>query len=136
MKITEQQLIDAINSSKSMAEAASKLPINSKTFVSYCKKLGFYNPNKSGKGISKNRPKIPLDEILQGLHPQYQTYKLKNRLLEEGIFTAICSSCNLTEWLNEPIPLELDHIDGNPFNHCLVNLRLLCPNCHAKTSTY
>jgi ribosomal protein L44E len=119
-----------------MAEAASKLPINIKTFTTYCKKLGIYKPNQSGKGTNKVRPCIPLQEILEGLHPQYQTYKLKNRLISEGIFSAICSSCNFTEWLNDPIPLELDHIDGNPFNHRLINLRLLCPNCHAKTPTY
>lgn len=41
-----------------------------------------------------------------------------------------------TEWLNEPIPLELDHINGICHDNRLENLRLLCPNCHAKTSTY
>ena len=33
-------------------------------------------------------------------------------------------------------PCELDHIDGNPTNHNLTNLRLICPNCHALTKTY
>lgn len=47
-----------------------------------------------------------------------------------------CSSCNLEVWLGEPIPLELDHADGNPDNNTEENLRLLCPNCHALTDTY
>lgn len=47
-----------------------------------------------------------------------------------------CSFCNLQIWCNNPIPLELDHIDGNPYNNTLLNLRLLCPNCHALTPTY
>lgn len=47
-----------------------------------------------------------------------------------------CESCNNTEWLNEPIPLELEHIDGNNRNQIRENLLLLCPNCHAKTPTY
>jgi 5-methylcytosine-specific restriction endonuclease McrA len=42
----------------------------------------------------------------------------------------------LSSWLNQPIPLELDHIDGNNQNNQLNNLRLLCPNCHAQTSNY
>ena len=48
----------------------------------------------------------------------------------------ICSRCNLTEWLGQLIPLELEHIDGDNSNNSLENLCLLCPNCHALTPTY
>jgi len=34
------------------------------------------------------------------------------------------------------VPLEIDHIDGNAENNSEVNLRLLCPNCHALTPFY
>jgi len=47
-----------------------------------------------------------------------------------------CSRCNLSEWLNEPIPLQIDHMDGNSRNHAASNVRLLCPNCHAMTPNY
>jgi 5-methylcytosine-specific restriction endonuclease McrA len=47
-----------------------------------------------------------------------------------------CSSCNLTEWLNQPIPLWLDHIDGNASNNKPDNLRLMCLNCDAQGSTF
>jgi hypothetical protein len=48
----------------------------------------------------------------------------------------ICSICNLSEWNDRPIPIEIDHIDGNSENNSLKNLRLICPNCHAQTNTY
>jgi 5-methylcytosine-specific restriction endonuclease McrA len=48
----------------------------------------------------------------------------------------ICSCCSGTEWLGKPMPLELDHINGDNANNSLDNLRLLCPNCHAQTPTY
>ncbi len=33
-------------------------------------------------------------------------------------------------------PLEIDHIDGNNYNHRPDNLVLLCPNCHSLTPTF
>ena len=46
-----------------------------------------------------------------------------------------CEICEGTEWLGQPIPLELDHISGLANDNRPVNLRLLCPNCHALTPT-
>lgn len=45
-------------------------------------------------------------------------------------------SCGLDSWINQPIPLVVDHIDGDTSNHSLDNLRLVCPNCDALSSTY
>jgi Zn finger protein HypA/HybF involved in hydrogenase expression len=47
-----------------------------------------------------------------------------------------CAVCGLSEWMGKPIPLDLDHVDGNADNNTLENLRLICPNCHAQTETY
>lgn len=47
-----------------------------------------------------------------------------------------CSICSLQNWLNKPITLQLDHIDGNSDNNNINNLRLLCPNCHSQTETF
>ena len=47
-----------------------------------------------------------------------------------------CENCGLTEWLGEPINLEVHHIDGNRSNNELDNLKLLCPNCHSYTPNF
>lgn len=47
-----------------------------------------------------------------------------------------CESCGLVKWMENLIPLELDHIDGNNKNNTKENLKLLCPNCHALTPTW
>lgn len=129
-------ILQAIESSDSMREAASKTNLHLSTFRKYATKLGVYHTNQPGKGKPKNRPKIPLQQILEGAHPGYPTYNLAKRLLREGVKSRQCEGCFGTEWMGYPIPIELDHINGNSFDHRLDNLRFLCPNCHAQTLTY
>lgn len=83
----------------------------------------------------KPNPPKPLKDILTK-NSNYQSYKLKKRLLKEGVKTHVCEHCNLTEWQNKPIPLELHYKDGNKTNNELINLELVCPNCHALTDNY
>ena len=47
-----------------------------------------------------------------------------------------CEKCGITEWLNQPINLEVHHRDGDRTNNSLENLMLLCPNCHSYTNTF
>jgi hypothetical protein len=47
-----------------------------------------------------------------------------------------CEVCANASWMGQPIPLQLDHIDGNSDNNLRENLRLICPNCHAQTPTF
>ena len=61
---------------------------------------------------------------------------LKRRLITGGLREHHCARCGGTTWEGSPIPLEIDHIDGDRTNNQLENLRLMCPNCHALTPTY
>jgi hypothetical protein len=38
--------------------------------------------------------------------------------------------------MEQNIPLELEHKNGNNTDNRIENLTLLCPNCHALTETY
>jgi hypothetical protein len=61
------------------------------------------------------------------------------RLLKSFLLDCLghrCRICLLSEWMGKPIPLDLDHKDGDATNNRLENVRLICPNCHAQTETY
>lgn len=136
-KLKDEDVINAAKSSKTMSQAAAKLNVQFSTFKKHAQRLGCYLPNQSGQGLKKNvRDKVPIQEILEGLHPSFQTFKLKLRLFKAKIKNEKCEICGIIDWLGKPLPLELDHIDGNRTNHRIENLRILCPNCHSQTETY
>jgi hypothetical protein len=80
---------------------------------------------------------VPLDEVLDGQHPEYKGAILSRRLLESDVMENVCGECGQDEiWNGKPLRLQLDHIDGNRHNHKRDNLRFLCPNCHTQTDTW
>ena len=94
-----------------------------------------YSGNQSGKGTSKKRPKMTLLEYLNQ-STDIQTNKVRTKMLEEGIKPHKCECCGSETWLEQPIPLEVHHKDGDRSNNTLENFELLCPNCHALTDSY
>ena len=142
-KYTERQLTEAVRHSTSLAQTLRNLGVAPRggNYEVLRKAIRHFNLDTShftGQGWKKGRttgPKQPLQKYLTN-ELQIQSYKLKNRLLTEGLLVRKCSSCGKRKWLGQPIPLELDHISGNRSDNRLANLRLLCPNCHALTPTY
>jgi hypothetical protein len=61
---------------------------------------------------------------------------MKKYLIEK--FGEKCMLCNWND-KNEHtgiIPIQMNHIDGDPHNHDLSNVELLCPNCHSLTEYF
>jgi hypothetical protein len=79
---------------------------------------------------------IPIEEFLVvGRVGTNRTY-LKTRLIAEGLKEDRCEECGLGDWRGRPLAIELHHINGDGTDNRLVNLKLLCPNCHAQTETW
>ena len=139
-KIDEQTFIATCQNSLTMAEAARKLGMHFNTFKRHAIRLKCYATNPSGKGVSKPRASaIPTEDILAGKYPDYETYKLKRRLIREGYMEDKCQRCGWAEKRDpedEFTPCELHHVDGNARNHLLSNLRMYCPNCHSLQTHY
>jgi 5-methylcytosine-specific restriction endonuclease McrA len=133
----KEEILQWIAEGKSKAQMARDLGCNPKTINPVLTRLGIeYKGNPGGKGLSKpNGREMTLLQYLEH-SADIQSNKVRKKLLDEGYKQHQCESCGLTEWLEEPIPLELHHKDGNRFNNTLENFQLLCPNCHARTDSY
>lgn len=142
-KYTNEDVIQAVASSTSIRQVLTKLNLkeaggNYATIKKLIKELSLDISHLTGKGWSKDRkfgPKRPIESYLSNEN-SIISHKLRLRLINENIFEHKCYSCNNTTWLDNPIPLELEHINGDRLDNTLNNLTLLCPNCHALTETY
>lgn len=133
----KDEILQWIEENQSKAFICNQLQCKPETLNSYLSKMGIiYNGNQSGKGIAKNRNDYMLLVDYLANSQNIQSNKVRLKLLHEGYKEYKCENCGLTEWLGNPIPLELHHKDGNRENNTIENYILLCPNCHALTDSY
>ncbi len=58
--------------------------------------------------VKRKKHLIPISELNHSSQ--------RARMLKKHGIKCQNEKCGLTEWLGKPIPLQLDHIDGNPDN--------------------
>jgi hypothetical protein len=130
--VSDDKIIELFEQDITLHDASVLLGLTTVTLWRRLKKLNLKWSDKSHTA----KDAYALYDILDGKYPQYQTFKLKKRLIREGVKQNVCEICGIDSWNDKPLTMQLDHIDGNPHNHVLDNLRLVCPNCHAQTDTY
>jgi hypothetical protein len=144
-RYTKEELQAAVRASYSIAEVCRMLQMKAAggNYTTLKQKFADWDVDTShfrGQGWNiglkfKPNPKKPLSEIMvKG--SRYQAYKLKRRILAEGLKAHKCESCMNTLWLGDEIPLELHHCNGDKHDNRFENLQFLCPNCHALTDNY
>jgi len=143
---TDNQLIVATANCKSYRAVLIELRLipaggNYDQIKRRIKELAISTEHFTGKGWKRGRtfgyqPRQSLDSILIKTS-NFQSFKLKNRLIREGIKEAKCEICGWCEESSDGrIPVELDHINGKRLDNRLENLRILCPNCHSLQPTH
>lgn len=141
--VSEDDFKNSIASSLSVAQALEKMGIcpaggNYATFHKRVKDLNVDTSHFVGirhmKG-KRNGAKRKIDDYLNNLAP-ITSYALSKRLISEKIKCRKCENCQQETWMNQQIPLELHHVNGNSSDNSLLNLQFLCPNCHALTENY
>lgn len=153
---TKERLEEVCKDSYSLTEALTKLglsPVGSGNRVTFKKKTAEYgidishftgqnwmsSPHRADLYESwrkTRKPSYNWDEILVE-HSPITRASLKRKLLNHNKLEYRCAECGCNgNWRGKTIALELDHINGINDDNRLENLRFLCPNCHAASSTY
>lgn len=143
---TVEQLKGAVETSTSYRQTLFKLHLketggNYKQLHKYIAEYKLDNTHFKGPGWKKGthlpfKPETPLNELLVE-DTIFQSHKLKLRLFKVGLKERRCEECGWAKIsVDGRIPLELDHINGNPLDNRLENLRILCPNCHSLKPTH
>ena len=144
--LSVEKLIDVIQNSHTMAEAARTL---SMPFTSMRRLAETYRIYKPNQGWSKNfilpskrkTKEYFIENILtiktESKRNKWSNKDIKLKLFEFQLKSNICEECGQTaEWNGKKLVMHLDHVNGNNQDSKLDNLKILCPNCHSQTSTY
>jgi len=141
---TDSDFAKAVRENQTVRGTLDALGIMSKQTTTY--KYVYDRVKKQGLstvhwvGVKFERPKgtnrtIPQEDVLtQG--SKYSTSLAKKKIISGGLLPYNCAMCGVDKWNNQPLTLELDHINGVNNDHRIENLRFICPNCHSQTDTY
>ena len=126
----------AIDSTLSIRAAAQYLGVSYNTFKKYAKMYDLFeqHKNQSGKGITTKGNTgwgVKIQDLFDGKHPNYPHWKLQERAVRDGYLKQECSNCGYDDYREKDMrgPYLICFLDGDPKNHELENLYLLCYNC-------
>lgn len=145
-RYSKSELEEALGSSKSYAEALRRLRLsesggNHKTIQKWTRtwKIDVSHfetqSQRARRNIAFASKPTPIEDLL--VKGTKRRSHLKRRLYAEGLKEKQCEFCGQgPTWRGKHMGLVLDHINGDPRDNRLENLRILCPNCNATLPTH
>ncbi|MFD7058476.1 HNH endonuclease signature motif containing protein [Streptomyces sp. NPDC059906] len=146
VKWTREVLQEAVSASTNMYEVLRHLGLDavgghhthiSRRIKAYRIDVSHFRvPSRRGESRRPRTPEALLVEQAPAAARRVHSDRLRWAMTTLGV-PEQCSLCGVqTVWRGRPLPLEVDHIDGNWRDNRIQNLRFLCPNCHSTTDEY
>lgn len=135
-QFTEEEFRNIIATSQSWAQAAERMGYSPRggsiiaTLKTICQEKNIDSSHMLGQAHNLNE--FDYSRFQYGV--AIKANNMKNALIH--LRGHQCEQCLNTKWRDNPIPLEVHHLDGEHLNNELNNLQLLCPNCHALTNNW
>ena len=137
--ITNEDFINIVNNSNSYSDILKKCGYtnlgNTNTIKKRIKLLNLSVDHFISIKPPSKQNKKTLNEVFTINNPM-NGIDIKKRLINELEWKYECFICKIFEWMDKPLSLELDHINGDHSDNRLENLSLKCPNCHSQTDTF
>lgn len=142
---TDEQLIEAVKTSKTLSEVGRKLGLttygaNSRTIKKRIEVLELTTSHfwsRSEQLVEARKNSVPMTNNELFAINNADRSNLKRIIIRDQLIPYTCAICPVESmWEGETLSLHLDHINGVSNDNRLSNLRFLCPNCHSQTSTY
>lgn len=131
--LAKDDIINAIAQHSFKKDVAKALDVSPTTLWRRAVELGVKFPLRETRETRAKRPwqsRKSIDELVSPV-------SIVERLIRSNEIKHECNECGQPPmWNGKPLTLQIDHIDGDPTNNTVKNLRLLCPHCHTQTPTW
>ena len=114
----KEEILQWIKEEQPKCYIAAQLKCKPETLNHYLKEMNIeYAGQQNKKGQQKGSNIYKQASEYLGTDKQIKSSELKYKILRDGLKEYKCEKCGLSTWLNEEIPLELHHKNGNHYDN-------------------